>query len=652
MKRVYRVALWLLFFGVGCAALPTSIAPSPVPRSTPLVVTPPPIKPNLAVTLASGQIKTWDVSADETDVYWTDCGDNPDARNGRVLRAAKAGGAPVALAANERCPQAIALDATHVYWLAGDSQFITHKIIRRVAKTGGASETISPAQDIRSFAVDDANVYWTLCDLQRNAGALNTMPKTGGAPVALAAGKGCFFDLALDATHAYWIEERGVMRAAKAGGAPQTLAPAQFHPRALLADATNLYWLADQYVMRLGKTDAAPSVLFAGQESFATLAQDATHLFWVDARGTILKMAKTGGAPVALVEMPGKNFYALATDAQNVYWTNLAGGVLRAEKTGGAPVVLDPNLPQPLVVAQEGLNSFTLDATSVYWTRCRYEPEKHTHGSVYRIAQTGGTPVLLAADQACPKNIAADAAEVYWINEGAETSPGEYRNGAVMRVAKTGGAPQTLAAKQDGHANLAVDDAFVYWTDCGTGARNFQDGAVLKMAKAGGVPQTLANAQKCPGSVAADAANVYWQSGGKIFRADKATGALATFVETGGNAITLDETHVYWTRTESASRTTYRSCADERSVLLRAAKTGGASQPLAQIAGFAPTQIALDATSVYYATDCTEGILRVAKTGGEARVSVPRQNANGLAVNATRLYWSVSAQGLLLHRAK
>lgn len=640
MARAFIV--FLILFSAACNVL------TPVPTIA---------KPSTPITVASGQIKTWSVAADDSFVYWTDCGDNPSTRNGKVMRAPKAGGAPTTLAANESCPTTLSLDADNVYYLVNDPSQLFSMNLKRVAKTGGAAATLVAGQDIRSFAVDDAGVYWTICDLTRATGAVLRLAKSGGTPATIDSNKGCFFDVAVDADNVYWIEERGIMRAAKAGGAASVLAPAQFHPRQLVLDETNAYWIADAYIMQIPKTGGTPNALVAGQKDISTLTVDSANVYWTNAAGALMKINKRGGMPF-LVANASAPLNAITVDNATIFWTNLGSAVMKVDKAGGAPIVESKLEAATLAIAQAGLNGLVVDDTNVYWTTCLYGPDRVGRGAVIKSPKNGGALTTLAAEQVCPKNVVVDATNVYWIVEGHETSPGEYRDGAVMTVAKTGGTPIVLAARQDGRANLAVDDANVYWTDCGTLAHKLEDGAVFKMSKPGGAPQVVVSGQHCPSGIAIDATHVYWHSGGTIFKADKRGGVLPSvvaqgaFAASGDGVIIVDDANVFWVRIESTSRTTYRSCADERSALYRASKNGGAPVRLADWMGLPSGKLVMDAQNIYWANECTGGIWKIAKTGGDPSQVVSNVVVRNIAVDATQIYWTVFEDGTVMKKTK
>ncbi|HWA77108.1 MAG TPA: hypothetical protein VG937_32455 [Polyangiaceae bacterium] len=73
-----------------------------------------------AELVAEGQNHPFGLAVDSGGVYWTngpDCDPDSTAPMGSVAARALAGGAPVVVAANERCPQAIVTDSDFVYWI-------------------------------------------------------------------------------------------------------------------------------------------------------------------------------------------------------------------------------------------------------------------------------------------------------------------------------------------------------------------------------------------------------------------------------------------------------------------------------------------------------------------------------------------------------
>jgi len=80
-----------------------------------------------------------------------------DDAGGSIRRVAKTGGAVTTLMKNELGARNIAVDATHVYWTAGEAN-----VLYRVARTGGAPEMLGTlgAAARGDIFLDDESIYW------------------------------------------------------------------------------------------------------------------------------------------------------------------------------------------------------------------------------------------------------------------------------------------------------------------------------------------------------------------------------------------------------------------------------------------------------------------------------------------------------------
>ncbi len=311
--------------------------------------------------------------------------------------------------------------------------------------------------------------------------------------------------------------------------------------------------------------------------------------------------------------------------------------------TAATRTSLAPGVIVSLGNAGKLVTSFALDATHVYWTTCYYADGTNAIGKVAKMPRGGGAETILAPDQPCPRNLALDASSVYWVNRGTEA--GDFLDGAVMRVDKTGGAATPLASKQDGNASLAIGDAHVYWGDC-------KANTLWRIGKNGGAPTAFAT-QTCAASIALDASNVYWIYNRQLFQADQRTGTMRVLAsgDAIAGALALNDDHLYWTMQEQSSRTTFRSCADERSRVYRIPKTGGETQLVATVQGPAP-KFAFDAANIFLANDCVGGILRLPKSGGEPKLVIKDEVPAFLAVDAAEIFWAVNVTGDLKKAGK
>jgi hypothetical protein len=126
------------------------------------------------ITLVSLMNTPQDLDVDDTNVYFTDTGDNS------IWRVPKTGGTAVALATGQSNPTFLALDSQYVYWNNAGALSIA-----RVPKAGGAVETVvtTSAAPV-NIALDDVNVYWIAEPVQYNGGFYSA-PKAGGGTESL-----------------------------------------------------------------------------------------------------------------------------------------------------------------------------------------------------------------------------------------------------------------------------------------------------------------------------------------------------------------------------------------------------------------------------------------------------------------------------------
>ncbi|HWO19945.1 MAG TPA: hypothetical protein VNO30_14260 [Kofleriaceae bacterium] len=259
----------------------------------------------------------------------------------------------------------------------------------------------------RQLALDDTYVYWTNLD----ASTVKRVAKTGGAVQTLAAGQSGASGIGVDSTHVYWTQVFGdrVLRMPVGGGTIETIATAQDGATALALDGTHVYWanLVAGTIMRWPKAGGTPTPIATGQPlgnaiQPAMIAVDATHVYWTNrGDGTIVKVPLAGGTVVPLAS--GQSDPAgIALDGTHVYWTNSNNRTIaRVAKAGGMAEVLASN-------SGAGSSGIAVSGGSVYWVNDGYIQ------NVYTVPVTGGMPVALKAGISGGWGIALDAAYVYF----------------------------------------------------------------------------------------------------------------------------------------------------------------------------------------------------------------------------------------------
>jgi hypothetical protein len=302
----------------------------------------------------------------------------------------------VQLAGGQRSPAGITIDDANVYWVNVGSAPVDggarpDSQVMKCAKAGcnGSPTVLASGTWIGAskLGVDDANVYWIL------TGSVLACPLTGcvGDPQVVWSGTGPLYDIAVDATGAYFTSTGGgqLVRCPGAdcdGGA--AIFPGAYGgtyaPSAVALDATSVYFVdqATGKVFACAKADCADTVrVVASPTDAAVLAQlavDDTNVYVSDIEQGRILFAPKGGMQQALAVLVDDlvSPVGLATDGTTVYYTEtgnpitgplpdaaanlgrVAGCLAGGCGERGTPVAGFVN--QPLDVA--------VDSTHVYWT--------------------------------------------------------------------------------------------------------------------------------------------------------------------------------------------------------------------------------------------------------------------------------------------
>jgi hypothetical protein len=295
-------------------------------------------------------------------------------------------------------------------------------------------------------------------------------------PVTLASGSSPR-DLAVDATHVYWIEPNTAraMQADKKDGANavQLGGGTSNYLIGLDVDDASVFWgTRDEILLRckIGGCANTPAQVSTQITYMGDLAVDGTNAYWLQdtTPATMKKSAKTGtnnAASVLVTDADGvKNYNHIATDGQNVFWTADDGKVRRVA-VGGGPVSV-------VATTTGSADGIAIDDQNVYFSSFN-DP-----GTINMAPKGGvGGGSVLAASQHLPLGVAVDTNSIYWVNAAIGTS---QTSGTIMTCKIAACTPTQLASGQRTPVFIVVDDVAVYWSNFDAGNNG---GGIMKVAK-------------------------------------------------------------------------------------------------------------------------------------------------------------------------
>jgi hypothetical protein len=298
--------------------------------------------------------------------------------------------------------------------------------------SGGSTDaSISDSAPTTDGNASDASSSDTGTAKDAGDSSTSTGPLSCNHPVAITSTVGNYFvDMDVDDQFVYW-EEFYVPLAAGGTGTRVSRVPVDGSGPAVplfeaacpnnsgihnvyASDATNLYITCGQSldnthaveIYRVPKNGDAPTPLFISDTSVVSLdlgvdnmgGGDGTIYFSANNSSALYSIPMAGGSPTKLLQYDDPivpfpafvvGFYAFATSGANVYWQgthNYSGTLIQMPKVGGTPVLLanDDALLSPI-------DNFVIHGGYFYWRG----PGGQSNG-IYRMPLAGGTPTLLS----------------------------------------------------------------------------------------------------------------------------------------------------------------------------------------------------------------------------------------------------------------
>ncbi len=271
----------------------------------------------------------------------------------------------------------------------------------------------------------DADALYVL----RGSGEVWRAPLAGGEPVMLgASGQLQSKDVAVDATHAYWLtlNLQEIHRVPKLGGAPERIVTGAALRGWLGVHGPTLYFTVEGQtpgVNAMPATGGVPALV--GPDARDTFVVTDQALFYAGNRGEVFRVDLPAGPVTTLAPANGEIISALAVADTDVYYTSIESDLQTFTRTRLRRVPITGGTPDVLWEADKNAlhTGMAIDATHVYWfhfkdvsdgSRIRYE--------LHRLRRDNDEHELYAGPWTSVRELAADETNIYVLAEG-----GTYR---------------------------------------------------------------------------------------------------------------------------------------------------------------------------------------------------------------------------------
>jgi hypothetical protein len=303
--------------------------------------------------MAMGLNHPFEMVADESNVYWTEFGDDENATNGSVKSCPTTGcgAGPLVYAVLQANPRGIAVDANNVYWGTALSQSVNGAIwsCPIAGCPGSGPKKVVTANVPYQVSVDALYVYWadnfddSVNRALKGGGPLIVL-NDGGGNNALTNGQGCV----VDATSIYVTDyDYDLYRLPLAGGSlvpmyGQTMG--NIGPAAVTLDATHVYLGVEGSILQEPKTATSASAAQAIVNNVPDpdglqVDPSSGDLYWSDwgsgtgTDGTVGKVPTNGGT-ATVMHQSLVTPEAIAVNGTYVFW--LSNGTVPAGSMSGA----------------------------------------------------------------------------------------------------------------------------------------------------------------------------------------------------------------------------------------------------------------------------------------------------------------------------
>ena len=228
------------------------------------------------------------LAIDKKYLFWSD--------GGNIMRVLKTGGVSERLIPNAPKPDEIVMDENYIHWLIWGGEGSPPQPVMVAPKQGGPAKPLTPKYSGASgIDEDDDFVYWMTGD------GIKRIAKTGGEvmDVYRNTSKSPSLGLRVDADNFYFCQmasngQSSLMRLSRKTGELTQLAPSINHVMDFTIDDANVYYFDN----------------VKGEGSFGPVA--------------LMKVAKSGGAPVEIDRGTAGWVKYLAVDAKQIYFTDIS----------------------------------------------------------------------------------------------------------------------------------------------------------------------------------------------------------------------------------------------------------------------------------------------------------------------------------------